>query len=237
MPIPIKPETLKFLATLASHNNREWFSANKGLYLSARDNFSLFVQTLLDEMSEFDSSVAGLEANSAIFRIYRDIRFSRDKTPYQTHFSASLGGKGDTSKLAGYYLFVKPNASFLAGGVHMSEPRQLAAIRTRISDKAEDFLGIVNNRKFKKLFTLSEEKLTRVPQGFSKEDPMSEFLKCKEFVVMHSLTDKEILSSGLAKTCAEVFKEMVPFNAFFNNAVKTVKPKEDFFGAKTTRHF
>jgi uncharacterized protein (TIGR02453 family) len=237
MPIPIKPETLKFLSNLADHNNREWFNANKGIYLSARDNFSLFVQTLLDEMSKFDRSVAGLEANSTIFRIYRDIRFSRDKTPYQTHFSASLGGKGNASKLAGYYLFVKPSASFLAGGVHMSEPRQLAAIRTRISDKAEDFHGIINNRKFKKLFTLSEEKLTRVPQGFSNEDPMAEFLKYKKFVVMRSLSDKEILSSDLAKTCGEIFKEMVPFNAFFNDAVITVKPKEDFFSARATRHF
>ena len=220
MAIPIKRETLQFLKNLKAHNTREWFNRNKGAYNSAREDFLLFVQSLLDEVSKFDESVAGLEARSTLFRIYRDIRFSRDKTPYKTHFAASLTGRGEQSKLSGYYLHVQPEASFLAGGVYMAEPRQLAAIRARISNRGKEFLHIINNRNFKEKLTLEGKKLVRIPQGFNKEDPMGNYLRYKELVILHSMSDKEVLSDNFAKTCAAVFKAMVPFNGFMNDAAR-----------------
>src|SRR4029077_6400607 len=121
-PEKILPETLQFLRALTKHNDREWFNANKEAYLSANENFIRFTQSLIDEVSKFDSPLQGLAAKSAVFRIYRDTRFSKDKTPYKTSFSATLMGKGKGCGVAGYYLHFQPGESFLAGGVHMTEP-------------------------------------------------------------------------------------------------------------------
>jgi uncharacterized protein (TIGR02453 family) len=224
MPNTIKTETLGFLRSLKSHNNREWFTGNKQKYLAAKDNFILFVQTVLDEVSKFDESVAGTEASTTVYRIYRDMRFSRDPTPYKTNFGASLTGKGKEAPLAGYYLHLEPGSSFLAGGVYMSEPRQLAAIRERISGRAEEFLSIVKTRAFKKNFVIDGEKLSRVPQGFSKSNPMAEYLKFKQLVILRSLDDKEVVSNDFAATCARVFRLMAPYNGFMNRAVLGLAP-------------
>ncbi len=224
MQATIKKETLGFLKSLSANNNRQWFTANKQKYIDANENFMLFVQTLLDEVSKFDESVAGTEARSTVFRIYRDMRFSRDKTPYKTNFGASLTGKGKESPLAGYYLHIQPGSSFLAGGVYMSEPRQLFAIRTRISEKSKEFLAIINNREFKKNFVIDGEKLSRVPQGFDKDDPMTKYLTYKQLVILRSFTDAEVVSRDFVSLCARGFKLMVPYNAFMNRAVLGIAP-------------
>src|SRR5262249_28721402 len=116
----IKKETVQFLKNLKSHNDRDWFTANKEKFISANENFIQFVDGLIGEVSRFDKSVAGLEAKDCVFRIYRDIRFSKDKSPYKTHFAATLLGKGEACGVAGYYFHLEPGNSFLAGGVHMT---------------------------------------------------------------------------------------------------------------------
>jgi uncharacterized protein (TIGR02453 family) len=215
----IEKQTLQFLRELKKNNERAWFNENKERFDAAYENFTRFVQTLIDETAKFDKSSAGIVAKNAVFRIYRDIRFSKDKSPYKTHFGAVLTGRGK-GFLAGYYLHLEPGNAFLAGGVHMTEPENMKAIRAKISAEGKKFLKIISDKNFKKTFTIEGDRLVRVPQGFDKEDPMAEFLKYKDLTLVHSLDDKKILSEDFASYCAKIYKAMVPFNRFLNDAVR-----------------
>lgn len=219
MTTTIKKETIQFLKDLKSHNDREWFGKNKDKFISANENFIQFVQGVIDEMAKFDKSVAGIEAKSSVFRIYRDTRFSKDKSPYKTHFGATLMGKGKGCGVAGYYLHLEPGNSFLAGGVHMTEPADLKAIREEISDNGKEFMKIIGDKKFKENFKIEGEKLVKVPQGFDKEDPMGDYLKYKELMIHHSVGAKEITSEKFSSYCTKIFKMMIPFNSFINKPV------------------
>ncbi len=221
MKTSLQKETVQFLGDLRKNNDREWFNKNKGRFFAAHDDFVRFVQSLIEKVASFDRSVSGLDAKDRVFRIYRDIRFSRDKSPYKTHFGAVLHGKGTQCGVAGYYLHLEPGNTFLAGGVHMQEPGHLKAIRRALSRNGTAFLKIVQDAKFRKLFTLEGERLVRVPQGLDNEDPMAEYLKYKDLVIRHSMNDKDVLSARFATSCSNVFKAMVPFNTFLNTAIKT----------------
>jgi len=221
--ITINKETLQFLKDLKKNNNREWFNNNKDLYLQANENFIHFVQSLIEEVSKFDNSVAGLDAHNSVFRIYRDVRFSKDKSPYKTEFGATLMGKGSGCGIAGYYFHLEPEGSFLAGGVHMSDPKDLKAIREEISLYGEEFLKIINDDNFKNNFVLQGEKLSNVPKGFAKDDPMAEYLKYKELEMHHPVEENTILSEDFITYCARIFKAMVPFNSFVNEPIMAFK--------------
>ncbi len=212
----IKKETLQFLKDLKSHNNRDWFNANKDKFVRANENFTEFVQGLIGEVSKFDKSVSGLDAKECVFRIYRDVRFSKDKSPYKTHLAATLMGRGRMCGVAGYYLHLEPGNAFLAGGVHMTDPENLKAIREEISSNGKVFLRIIADKEFKSTFEIVGEKLVKVPQGFDKEDPMGDYLKFKELMIHHSVNDKEILSDGFTSYCVKIIRRMVPFNSFLN---------------------
>ena len=218
----IKKDTLRFLQDLKRNNNREWFNDNKDKYVSANENFIQFVQSLINEIAKFDDSVAGLDAKYCVFRIYRDIRFSKNKLPYKTNFGATLTGKRNNCGIAGYYVHIEPGDSFLAGGVHMTEPRNLDAIRERISAKGKEFLSIINDKTFKSNFTIQGEKLLRIPQGFDKDDPMGDFLKYKQLTIINSVKDKDIVSEGFVRYCSKIFKAMVPFNSFVNKSMMSL---------------
>ncbi len=219
----IKKETLQFLKDLKKNNDRDWFNNNKDKFVAANENFIVFVQSLVAEIAKFDKSVAGLEAKSSVFRIYRDTRFAKDKSPYKTNFGALLMGKSKECGLAGYYMHIEPGGSFLAGGLHMSEPAELKAIREEISGNGKAFLKIINDKNFKEHFTIEGEKLANVPKGFEKEDPMGDFLKYKEMMLQHKVDDKLITSDDFTSYCTKIFKAMVPFNAFVNESVLSLK--------------
>ena len=153
----IARDTMLFLEDLRKNNNREWFNRNKERFTEANEDFIDVVQSLIDHVSKFDKSVAGVNAKHSVFRIYRDTRFSGDKSPYKTHFGASLSRKGPNCGLAGYYIHLQPGESFIAGGVHMMEQNQLKAIREEISAKGKEFLKIIDNKGFRKNFTLAEQ--------------------------------------------------------------------------------
>jgi len=214
----VKKETLQFLKDIKKNNNRDWFSFNRARYEYVHENFVEFVQSLIDEVGCFDDAVAGNDAKHSVFRIYRDVRFSKNKLPYKTNFGATLIGKHSKSGVAGYYIHVEPGNSFLAGGAHMPEPKELHAIRNKISSDGKRFLRIVNNKNFKANFSLEGNKLVRVPQGFGKDDPMGDFLKYKDLVILHYVDDKDILSKDFTSYCSSIFKMMVPFNTFLNES-------------------
>lgn len=220
MPATVNNETLNFLSILEINNNREWFNENKNLYLEAKANVENVVNEIISEVAEFDSSVERLEAQNCIFRIYKDTRFSKDKTPYKTNLGASLVEKGPkTLNHAGYYIHFEPGKSFLAGGVYMTEPKNLKAIRQAISSDGETFLNILNRKSFKNILELQGTKLVKVPQGFDKEDPMGDYLKFKQFTVFHPLSDADVLDKNFVRNTVKVLKEIYPFNLFLNEAI------------------
>ena len=211
----MQSSTLQFLRNLEKNNNREWFNENKTLYHEAQQDVISFVEKLIEEMADFDEEMGKLEAKKSVFRIYRDTRFSKDKTPYKTNFGAGLGmGKGN--KISGYYLHIEPGKSFLAGGVYKPEPSVLKTIRQEISAFGDEFLEILEQDEFRNYFRgLSvEDKLKKVPQGFEKDDKMAEYLKLKHFIVTHPISDEQLLSENAVKEFTEIFKAMKPLNDF-----------------------
>lgn len=217
MSAAISPKVFDFLKKLAKNNNREWFTENKNLYTEAQESMVLFLEDLIKEMSEFDAELGKIDAKKSLFRIYRDTRFSKDKTPYKTNFGASLGmGKG--SQKGGYYLHLEPGKSFIAGGIYMPESSVLKTLRKEISLYGQDFIKILNDKEFKKYFPEldQDDKLKKVPQGFEKEDPMAEYLKLKSFIVVYNLNDDEITDKNASQNLSKIFKAMKPLNDFLN---------------------
>jgi uncharacterized protein (TIGR02453 family) len=203
----MQSSTLQFLRTLEKNNNREWFNENKTTYQEAQQDVISFVEKLIEEMVVFDEEIGKADAKKSLFRIYRDTRFSKDKSPYKTNFGASLGmGKG--SQKAGYYLHIEPGKSFLAGGIYMPESSVLKEIRKEISAFGEEFLTIVEKDEFRNYFRgLSvEDKLKKVPQGFEKDDKMAEFLKLKHYIVTHPVSDEQLLNENAAKNLRKFIK-------------------------------
>ena len=216
----IEKDTLNFLSELERNNNRDWFNDNKHLYLKAKDNMENVVNQIISGVSDFDQSVERLEAKNCIFRIYKDTRFSKDKTPYKTNIGASLVEKDPkTLNHAGYYIHIEPGKSFLAGGVYMTEPKNLKVIREKISAEGEDFLKILNKKSFRDNLELRGDKLVKVPQGFDKDNPMGDYLKFKQFTVFHSLSDEDVVNENFIYRTVKIFKEIYPFNLFLNEAI------------------
>ncbi len=209
----MKTSTLHFLKELEKNNNREWFNEHKSLYSGAREDVASFVGELIWKIAAFDPEIGKIDAGKSLFRIYRDTRFSHNKEPYKTNFGANIGHGN-----AGYYLHIQPGQSFLAGGIYMLEKDRLKEIRKEISGNAEAFLKIINEESFCRHFGgLSDEgKLSRVPQGFEKDDPMAEYLKLKHFVAIRPVSDKEILEKDAPGKLAEMYRSLKPLNDFLN---------------------
>ncbi|MGA9211198.1 DUF2461 domain-containing protein [Kaistella sp.] len=215
MKASIKASTLQFLKSLQKNNNRDWFNENKKFYLEAKEDVEIFIEDLISEIAKFDEEILKIDPKKALFRIYRDIRFSKDKLPYKTHFGASLGmGKGN--KISGYYLHIEAGKSFLAGGVYQPESSVLKEIRKEITANGEDFLKILDQKDFRNNFRgLSVEgKLKRVPNDFEKDNPMAEFLKLKNFVVIHPISDETFFDETATKNFAKIYKSIKPLNDF-----------------------
>ena len=142
-------KALKFLKDLSKNNNREWFEKNKSRFTECKDEFEGFVSVLLDDMIQFDSSLAGLNPKKLIFRIYRDVRFSKDKTPYKKNFSAGFSAEGKGMGTPGYYFHIQPNGeSFVAAGLFQPVPENLAKIRQEIDYNGDQLKKIFNEKKF-----------------------------------------------------------------------------------------
>lgn len=214
----IENSTFHFLNQLIKNNNREWFSEHKKDYENAKANVERFTEDLLQEMSGFDQQLLKVDAKKALFRIYRDVRFSKDKSPYKTNFGAALGmrRKGKESNNPGYYLHIEPGKSFIAGGLYQPDAQTLKEIRKEISSSKSDFSKIIEDQNFRHHFRgLSvEQKLQRVPNGFEKEDPMAEFLKLKQFVVKHPISDEELRDDNATQNLAKIFNYLKPLNDF-----------------------
>lgn len=213
---------LRFLSALKENNQREWLEAHKADYESTRHYFAEFVKQVLKEFVQFETSFATLEPKDCIFRLYRDVRFSKDKTPYKTSYSAYFAEGGRKSTKAGYYLHIEPgNKSMLAGGMYMPIAEELKKIRQEIDYNGEEFTAILHQPEFKQYFgKIGGSTLKTVPKGYAATHPNIDLLKHKDFTVFHSLTDTKVIEPGLLTQSMQVWKTLKPLNDFLNRAVE-----------------
>ena len=212
----------KFLKQLAKNNNKEWFDANRKTYEVCKTEFESVVKSVIDKSISFDKGLVGLEAKKCMFRINRDIRFSKNKSPYKTNMGASINPGGKKEMGAGYYIHIEPGKSFLAGGCYMPQPDVLAKIRQEIDYNAADFKKILNAKDFKTYFKeLSpEDKLKTSPKGYPKDHPELSLLQNKHFIVIHHLKDADILDKNFPVYSTKVFKAMLPLNEFLRACIE-----------------
>ncbi len=210
-----------FLKKLESNNNRDWFEKNKPNYLKAKEDFEVFVQEIINGIAKFDKKISpDTKAKDCTFRIYKDVRFSKDKTPYKNNMGASINPGGRKSPVPGYYFHVQPNSSFIAGGVWMPEPDALNAIRQEIDYNSKPLLKILNSASFKKYYKKldDEDALKTAPKGYDKEHPLIDLLRNRHFIVSHAFTNKQILDKNSAKEIIAGFKAMHPFLEYLRGA-------------------
>ncbi len=214
----MKAELLDFLKDLKNNNNREWFQANKGRYETARQAFESFINELIPGIRNIDPLIDMVTAKDCAFRIYRDVRFSGDKSPYKPNMGAYIARGGKNSQMAGYYVHVEPGASFLAGGIYMPQPEILKKIREDIYYQAEEFKKIIYNEEFKKYFGEIDDpgKMKNPPKGYSKDFPDIELLKFRSYAVMHFVSDDLLLKEGYKDYALKVFRILYPLNVYFN---------------------
>lgn len=218
----ISKATFKFLKDLQANNNRDWFKANKDRYDAARAEFEVFITKLHSEIVKFDDSIGLIEPKKTIFRIYRDVRFSKNKDPYKTNFGAHIhpGDKQALHSVAGYYIHIEPGGkSMLAGGAYLPQGPWLKAIRQEIDYNGKEFKKILNAKSFKNYFNLEGEKLKRPPKGYDADHPDIELLKLKSFIAVNHPTDKLVESADFLKHCKKAFKVLYPFDQFLNPAL------------------
>ncbi|MEO6630648.1 MAG: DUF2461 domain-containing protein [Mucilaginibacter sp.] len=218
----IQRHTFDFLKDLVENNNREWFQANKERYDAARENVIDFTAELLKLMHKVDPGIdTALDAKKCVMRIYRDIRFRKDKTPYKNNFGVSIPTKGVRLGGTEYYLQIAPGNSFIAGGYWMPETTHLKAIRQEIDYNAHELKNIVDDAAFIKLFGefRKQEVLKTVPREYGADHENIDLLKLKSFVAFHQFKDEELMKKTAPETIATICSKIYPLNVFLNNAL------------------
>lgn len=210
-----------FLKAVKENNNVQWMHANRDLYILVRDRFFDFGKKLIAEVSKFDKHIEGLQVKDATFRFNKDIRFSRDKSPYKTNFWIILREEGKRGDGPGYYVHIQPHESFIGWWLYMPPSYLLQKVRSYISKHYKELQQIITTPAFKKTFgTLEGEALVKVPKGFNPDHPWGKLLKMKSWYVGHNITDKQAMSDDFLQHCVEVFKVMKPLNDFLNKAMR-----------------
>ena len=220
----LQAATIKFLKDLKKNNNKSWFDINRKQYETAKEDFAQFVQLLIDKQGKADQSIASLKPKECMFRINRDIRFAKDKSPYKTNFGASINKGGKKAMVAGYYFHLEPGQSFAGGGMYMPMPDDLRKVRQEIDYNWDAFKKITGSKKFKAVYgglDRSEEYLlSRVPKGYNAENPAAEYLRLKSFIAFVPLTDTDLTSKTLVKKTIDAFQTLQPVLNFLNEAVE-----------------
>jgi len=214
-------ETVEFLRKLEKNNDRDWFNANKAEFVAANDNVIAVTGELINRIANFDPSVAGIDPKACVFRIYRDVRFSKDKSPYKTNLGAFIAPGGKKAMSPGYYFHVQPRMFFAAAGKHMPDPSELLKVRQSIASNTTEFRKIVEDKKFKSRFgDLDGERLSKPPKGFEANHPAIEYLKLKSFTVSEEFSGKDAISKDYPKMLAESFKAAYPLVVFLRRALE-----------------
>ena len=212
----LQPQIFSFLKQLKANNDRDWFNANKPTYQEAYDNFKSFANSLHDLMSMHDEI-----ERMRVHRIYRDVRFSKDKTPYKSHFSGGFV-RATKWRRGGYYFHIEPGASFVGGGFWGPVSDDLKRIRLELAVDAEPLRKIINSAEFINTFgSLQGDQLKTAPSGYPKDHPNIDLLRYKQFLVSHSFSDEEVLADDFAQKVSGVFQQMRPFFDYMSEVLTT----------------
>ncbi|HEY4062007.1 MAG TPA: DUF2461 domain-containing protein [Puia sp.] len=219
----LQASTLKFLKDLKKNNNKPWFEKNKSVYLDAKEDLDVFVQQVIDGLGKTDPDIAPLQPKDCTYRIYRDVRFSKDKTPYKTHLGAYFNKGGKKMPTAGYYFHFEPGRNMAGGGLWMPQAPDLNKVRQEIDYNFAEWVKILKSRSFTKTFPEGlgrEDLLSRPPKGYDDENPAIEYLKLKSFIVTRSFTDAEMQSKSTLKEVLKTFVTMKEFIDFLNRSLE-----------------
>jgi uncharacterized protein (TIGR02453 family) len=221
----ITKEALQFLEDLVANNNTEWMHANKKRYENYKKDYHNYIASILSEMKSLDQSLEPLEVKNCTFRINRDIRFSKDKSPYKTNMGVWFTQNKNRKNSPGYYIHFEKGKSFIAGGVWCPEPSELKQIRKEIEFFHDDLNAIVNNKSFKNEFGNFDRDennmLKKAPKDFNPNHPAIEFLKLKSYTASQKIDDKLFTSPDFSKLIAQKLIALKPMNDFLRRALET----------------
>lgn len=220
MQTTIPASVFYFLKELSKNNNRDWFAKHKDRYIKEHECMIAFADALLAEMNRHDH-IETPSGKRSLYRIYKDTRFSKDKTPYKNNFSG--GFRRATKKLrGGYYFHIQQGNTYVAGGFFGPNPEDLKRIREDIARNYEDWRKLFADKSFKQTFNkLQGEQVQTSPKGFSKDHPAIDLLRYKQFILKHSFTDKEVLAPGFLEQVNKTFKSMRPFFNYMSEVLTT----------------
>ena len=216
MSATISKSNFQFLKDIANNNNRDWFAANKDRYQAAHADSKAFIAELGNQMEKIDNI-----ERVKLFRIYRDVRFSKNKTPYKNNWGIGLN-RATALLRGGYYINIEPGNSFIAGGFWNPNSADLKRIRMELASDAKPLRKIINSAKFKKTFgQLSGDGVKSAPRGFDKEHPDIDLIRMKQFLVYKTVPNKMVLSKDFMKEITTTFKAMHPFFDYMSDVLTT----------------
>lgn len=214
------PVIFEFLKELSANNNREWFNEHKSDYLKVQNEFENLLTAIIERISLFDEDIKGIQAKDCTYRIYRDTRFSPDKTPYKIHFGGYINAKGKKSEHCGYYVHLQLGNCLLAGGSYCPSPNILKALRQSVYDNIDEYISIVEDPVFKKYFpVIGENFLKTAPKGFPKDFKYIDYLKCKDYSCAYLVPDEFFLDEHMLDNVSDVFKQLKRFCDFTNYTI------------------
>jgi uncharacterized protein (TIGR02453 family) len=220
MKTKIEKSSFDFLKDLKKNNDRDWFNANKEKYLKEHERIIRFADDLLLEMNKHDV-IETESGKKSLHRIYRDVRFSKDKTPYNSHWGGGFK-RASKQRRGSYYFHLSPGNSFIAGGFWGPNPEDLKRIRDEFAYDPAPMRKILANKKFKSVFgNLQGEKIKTTPKGFDSNDPAIDLLRYKQFLLIRKFTDKEVMSPGFVKQVSDTFQLMRPFLNYMSEILTT----------------
>lgn len=216
----IEQRVYDFLNRLKTNNNREWFNENKAEYLEVKQSFERSIHEIITLINGIDPCIGLVEPKDCIFRIYKDTRFSKDKTPYKTNMGAYVVNGGRKSPRGGYYIHVEPEVSFIAGGIYCPPNDVLKKVRREVYNFTDEFKEIIESKSFKTMFPeFYQDKLKMVPKGFPKDFEDADLLKYKSYIVSHSVSDKEMTGEEGKKLLTKAIETLKPLNDFINRGI------------------
>lgn len=219
----LSKETLFFLEDLKANNNRDWFLANKKRYEAYKKEYHQLIAELLEVMKPQDASLEMLEIKNCTFRINRDIRFSKDKSPYKTHMGIWLRSGSLNSEAPGYYVHIEKDASFVGGGLYCPMPDQIQKIRKEINFFYEDLEAILKDKSFQTVYgelnRTETSTLKNPPKGYDKENPAIEYLKLKSYTATQKIDTASLSKNDFVTQISQKLIALKPFNDFINRAL------------------
>lgn len=221
----LQPSSLKFLKDLKKNNSKEWFDQHRNAYDATKADFAMLVTTVIHDLGKTDPGIATLTAKDCMFRINRDVRFSKNKAPYKSNMGASFVSGGKKSILGGYYFHFEPGGqSFVGGGLYMAEPDKMKKIRQEIDYNWDEFRKIIQNKKFVAQYGDLQKgeglSLSREPKGYEKDNPAIDYIKLKSWIATAPIADAELTDKQLLKKINTAFHALQPLVVFLNRALQ-----------------